>query len=371
MHFNQANQVNQANETKMEKEAAESPKVVEAQLLQNGERWLAVCDRILKDTPPFAMTIARGSSDHAATFLKYILEVKLGIPTSSAAPSVLTVYQKNLKLKGALVVGISQSGQSPDIVEMMRSARNAGAITVSLVNQVNSPLAEASEYVIPLWAGMEEAVAATKSYIGSLTAILHFLAIYESSNSRVHPVAHSNEISLSEALPKLPILMREALNLDWRDLSKFLQEATDTVVLGRGFGYPIAQESALKLKETSSIHAEAFSSAEFLHGPMALIKKAFPVLLYLQNDQTLKGSLMTAKKIMDAGGRVVVMSPKKLVELDGTLATQVFWLPESVHPLIDSVLGIQAFYLMAARLAVSRGFNPDAPVLLKKVTETR
>jgi glutamine---fructose-6-phosphate transaminase (isomerizing) len=350
--------------SKMEKEAFETPLVVERQLRENKAVWSLLCERILREPPPFAMTIARGSSDHAATFLKYLLEVKLGIATASAAPSVLTVYQKNLNLKGALVIGISQSGQSPDSVEMMKSARESGAITVSIVNQVDSPLAKISEYVVPIWAGVEEAVAATKSYIGSLAAILQFLSIYEEHQK-------NKDQSLSEALPELPRLMAEAVSSDWKELIQDLKSVSDAVILGRGFGYPIAQESALKLKETSSLHAEAFSSAEFLHGPMALIKKAFPVLLYLQDDQTLKGSLATAQRIIQAEGRVFVISPKKLVTLDKSIATQVFWLPESVHSLMDSILGIQAFYPMAANLALVRGFNPDAPLLLKKVTETR
>jgi glucosamine--fructose-6-phosphate aminotransferase (isomerizing) len=352
-------------QTKMEKEALEAPLMVERQLRENTGVWTALCERLSREPASFAMTIARGSSDHAATFLKYILEVKLGLPTASAAPSVLTVYHQNLKLKGALVVGISQSGQSPDIVEMMKSARASGAITVAIVNQPNSPLASAAEYVVPIFAGVEEAVAATKSYIGSLSAILHFLAVYELKSEI------SEKLKISLVLDQLPNLMNESLRMDWSELIQYLRHATDSIVLGRGFGYPIAQESALKLKETSSLHGEAFSSAEFLHGPMALITKAFPVLLYLQDDQTLKGSLLTAKKIIQAGGQVFVMSPKKLVELDETVATRIFPIPQSVHPLMDSVLGIQAFYPMVARLAVARGFNPDAPLLLKKVTETR
>ncbi len=343
----------------MEVEAFEAPEMVQRQLRENAKVWAEICERISRESISFAMTIARGSSDHAATFLKYILEVKLGLPTASAAPSVLTVYHQSLKLKGALVIGISQSGQSPDIVEMMKSARASGAITVAIVNQPDSPLARSAEYVVPICAGVEKAVAATKSYLGSVSAILHFLAVYEGNSQLAH------------VLDQLPDLMHEALRMDWSALLQYFQSATDSIVLGRGFGYPIAQESALKLKETCALHGEAFSSAEFLHGPMALITKKMPVLLYLQNDQTLKGSLLTAKKIIHAGGQVFVISPKRLVELDGTVATQTFDIPESVHPLMDSILGIQAFYPMVARLAVLRGCNPDAPVLLQKVTETR
>ena len=355
-------------QTIMEKEAREAPGVIEKQLLQNEGIWLTLAERLHKNPVPFAVTIARGSSDHAATFLKYLLEVKFGIPTVSAAPSVLTIYQKNLHLKGALVIGVSQSGQSPDIVEMMRSARQSGAITVAIVNKENSLLAETSEYVIPIRAGVEEAVAATKSYIGSLSAFLHFLAVYEKH------LLKKQETFL--ALQALPDLMRETFSISWNDFSAKLFEVSSSVrqnsiILGRGFGYPIAQESALKLKETCALHAESFSSAEFLHGPLGLIQEAFPVILYLQDDQTIKSSLMTAKRIKEAGGSVFVISPQDLVEPDPSISTQVFWLPKSRHPLLDSVLGIAAFYPMVAKLSVLKGMNPDAPRLLKKVTETR
>ncbi len=358
-------------QTRMEQEVRETPAVIEAQLSRNEEKWLKVIQRLQSQPVPFALTIARGSSDHAATFLKYLLEVKLGIPTVSAAPSVLTIYQRELNLKGGLVIGISQSGQSPDLLEMMQAGRRSGALTLAIVNQENSPLAELAEYVIPIHAGPETAVAASKSYLGSLTAFLHFLAMYEK-----HSLKLSGPDRMSEALKDLPRLMEETFAADWTALAQSWFEISrdhdqSGIILGRGFGYPIAQETALKLKETSALHAEAFSSAEFLHGPLGLIKAFFPVLLYLQSDQTLKGSLMTAKKIKEAGGSVFVISPKDLVQPEETCYTQMFCVPKTRHPLLDSLLGIAGFYPMAAKLAVLRGMNPDQPKFLKKITETR
>ena len=345
--------------TIMQKEACESPWVIQRQLKENQGVWEALCSRLREETVPFAMTIARGSSDHAATYVKYALETQFGIPTCSAAPSVLTVYQKPLRLEGGLVIGISQSGQSPDIVEMMKQARADGAITVAIVNQVSSPLADAAEYVVPMWAGEEEAVAATKTYIASITAVIQFLSIYTADKSLV------------DSLAKLPETMGAASKCDWHSVSAALEKANDAVVLARGYGYPISQEAALKFKETSSLHAESFSSAEFLHGPMALIKKDFPVLMFLQDDNTLKGSLATAQKIVAAGGKTFIAVPEGLVDLDSTVATAVLPLPKSLHPLMDPLMAVQAFYPMAANLALKRGFNPDSPENLKKVTETR
>jgi len=345
--------------TMMEKEAREAPFVVERQLRENVGVWTALSERLRREKVPFAVSIARGSSDHAATFLKYILEVYFGIPTCSAAPSVLTVYQKTLRLNQALVLGISQSGKSPDIVEMMKSARDSGAITVSILNCVDSPLAEVSEYVIPIWGGVEEAVAATKSYLGSLSAILQFIAIYQ------------EDASLKRALEQLPLAMNEALSQDWTALSEGLTKETDAVILGRGFGYPIAQETALKLKETSALHAEAFSSAEFLHGPMGMIREGFPALLYLQNDATLAGSLTTAERILKAKARVFAACPQGLITSSQNFQGEILSLPKSLHFLTDPLVAIQAFYRMAAGLSLARGLNPDQPPLLKKVTETR
>jgi glucosamine--fructose-6-phosphate aminotransferase (isomerizing) len=350
--------------TQMEKEAREAPRVIEAQLQENAVHWTRLCERLKTNPPAFAVTIARGSSDHAATFLKYLLEVRFGIPTVSAAPSVLTVYQRHLNLKGALVIAISQSGQSPDLLEMMSSAKASGAITVAIVNQENSPLATLSEYVVPIHAGKEEAVAATKSYIGSLFAFLHFASMYEGSGG------------LRSELIRLPELIHKTFELDGGGFAEALYEVSsgsrqNGVILGRGFGYPIAQESALKLKETCALHTEAFSSAEFLHGPLGMIQASFPVILYLQQDQTLEGSLMTAKRIKDAGGRLFMISPESLSEKVFSLSNDIFELPKSTHPLLDSILGISAFYPIAAKLSVLRGMNPDQPKLLKKVTETR
>jgi glucosamine--fructose-6-phosphate aminotransferase (isomerizing) len=301
------------------------------------------------------MTIARGSSDHAANYGKYILETQLGLATVSAAPSIITLYDSPLKLDKALVIGISQSGQSYDICETMRYAKKQGAVTIALVNAIDSPLANIAEFVLPLHAGEELAVAATKSYIASLTALLHLVSYY------------SKNKNLQDVHEQLPHFLEAALLCDWQLFIDTYQNIHSTIITGRGFSLPIALESALKCKETSGIHAEAFSSAEILHGPFALMKAEYPVLLFGQNDRTLEDNLALAKRIRELAGKALLALPSDVCKEE----KDVLPLPKSLHPLCDPIVGIQAFYPSIAKLSVLKGFNPDKPKHLNKVTSTR
>lgn len=347
--------------TIMEKEAREVPEVITKQFKENKEVLTSLAERLRKDPPAFAMTVARGSSDHAATYAKYLLETKLGIVTSSAAPSVLTIYGTHLYEKGGLIIGISQSGASPDICEMMAEARKKGTLTVALVNQVDSPMAKAAEYVVPLCAGEEVAVAATKSYLASLSALLQFITIC------------TEDKELAGCLERLPDALRAALNMDWEPAIPRLKDIEDTLVIARGYGFPVAQEAALKFKETSAIHAEAFSGAEVLHGPFGLVRKDYPILLFPQDDASLEGMLELAKKMRSLGAETLMSSPQGLLspaQVDEA-ASMTLPLPASMNPIADPLMAIQAFYVMVAHLAVERGYDPDSPDNLKKITETR
>lgn len=346
--------------TLMEKEARESPRIVEEQIKKNRNILTELANRIKKKPPPFAVTIARGSSDHASTFAKYLLETKFGLVTSSAAPSVLTLYKSNLNFKNSLAIGVSQSGESPDICEVMATARKSGAITVSFVNHPESHLAKESEYVVPLYAGEEKAVAATKSYIATLSAMLQMVAIY--SDDRI----------LIEKLDCLPSFLEKAISVDWSPAVSILKDIQDTLVIARGYCYPVAQEAALKFKETCSIHAEAFSGAEVLHGPFALIKKDYPVLMFTEDDSSFKGLIDLARKIKGLGAKILLSCPKNKISKEALtgISDLMLPLPESLHKLCDPLIIIQAFYLMVARLSIKRGFNPDSPANLKKITET-
>ena len=305
------------------------------------------------------MTVARGSSDHAATFAKYLFETQLGLAAASAAPSVVTLYKSRLKLKNSLVVALSQSGESPDICEVLAMARQQGAITVALVNQPQSKLATIAEYVIPLWAGEEKSVAATKSYIATLAALLQGVAIL------------TNNQSLLDNLALLPSLLESSCQMDWTPALHVLRRHQDLLVIGRGYGFPIAQEAALKCKETAALHAEAFSSAEVQHGPLALVHSQFPVFLFCQNDATISDIATLIQKIHHLHGEVLLALPENLrsAALDGNAT--LLPLPPSRHGLMDPLVAIQAFYLMIAELAVLRGYNPDQPANLQKITRTR
>ncbi|TQU64947.1 SIS domain-containing protein, partial [Xanthomonas perforans] len=265
-------------ETLMFREAAQTADVVAAQFARNADTIAALAQSLRQTPPPFVVTCARGSSDHAATYAKYLFETQLGIVTASASPSVGSVYAAPLQLRGALYIVISQSGKSPDLLRNAEAAKAAGARVVALVNVEDSPLAQLAEVVIPLGAGPEKSVAATKSYLASLAAVLHLVAVWK------------NDPALLAALDALPQQLRSAWQADWSALTAGLVPAHNLFVLGRGLGLGAAQEAALKFKETCGLHAEAYSSAEVKHGPMALVGPGFPVLVFAQPDETGAGT---------------------------------------------------------------------------------
>lgn len=256
------------------------------------------------------------------------------------------------------MIGISQSGESPDICEVLQKARKGGAMTVAFVNQTQSPLAELAHLVVPLWAGKERAVAATKTFLASLASLLQFTAYF------------SEDPKLLSALTKLPEVLYTALEMDWSCAVPHLTKATDIFVIGRGFGFPIAREAALKLKETSNLHAEAYSGAEVMHGPFALVKKEFPLLFFMQKDATLRSLLEVVKKANSCKAKTILALPQDLVRSTQSLGKILLPLPKSLHPAYDPLIAIQAFYLLAEKLAKARGLNPDQPQHLKKVTRT-
>jgi glucosamine--fructose-6-phosphate aminotransferase (isomerizing) len=270
--------------------------------------------------------------------------------TSSAAPSVSSVYEAQSDLEGVLFIAISQSGQSPDLLAATRNAKDSGALTVALCNSVDSPLMELVDVAVPLHAGPERSVAATKSYIASLSCIAQLVANW------------IEDRRLLAVLPQVPDLLARASQCDWTRAIETLREAVNLFVVARGFGLGIAQEAALKLKETCGLHAEAFSSAEVKHGPMALVRAGFPVLMFTQRDDTRTGIQQLAAEFAARGARVL---------LSGTEAAGATSLPTiAAHQVIEPLLTIQSFYAMANELALARGLDPDRPPHLHKVTET-
>lgn len=341
----------QPDQTLLHAEAASAAETVARQFDLNTPIVRALGARLRANPPPFVVTCARGSSDHAATYAKYVIETQTGCVTASASPSIESIYAVPLRLADALYLVISQSGASPDLLRSAQAARDAGAHVVALVNAEDSPLAALAETVIPLRAGPERSVAATKSFIGSLSAVLHIVAHWQ------------QDAALLQALTHLPARLREAFALDWSPLVDGLQHANGLFVLGRGYGLGVAQEAALKLKETCALHAEAFSSAEVRHGPMELVGSRFPVLAFGQNDGSLAGVLQTVEDFQRRGARVWTAAPG-------------FTGPDSLpginagRPVCAPILVIESFYRAVNQLAVARGRDPDHPPHLNKVTET-
>jgi glucosamine--fructose-6-phosphate aminotransferase (isomerizing) len=340
----------QAQDTLMYREAHEAADVVARQLVANEGVVAALAARLRATPPRMIITCARGSSDHAATYAKYVFETQLGIVVASASPSVTSIYRAPQQLEGALYIVISQSGRSPDLVRNAEAAKASGAHVVAMVNVEDSPLAVAADTVIPLHAGPERSVAATKSYIAALAAILHLAARW------------SGEAELQDALTALPGQLRAGWDADWSELTDGLVDARNLFVVGRGFGFAAALEGALKFKETCGLHAEAFSAAEVKHGPMALVGPDFPVLFFGQNDETLESTLQVAAEFRARGARVWVAAP-------GASGEGLLPLVASA-PIAAPLLTIQSFYRATNALALRRGYNPDVPPHLNKVTET-
>lgn len=329
-------------------EAAEAPAVVAAQLAGNARVIAALAAGLRAQPPRTVVTIARGSSDNAATYARYLLEIRLGVLTASAPLSVSSVYGAVLDMADTLVLALSQSGRSPDLLAASDAAARAGARVVALVNDETSPLAANAAVTIPLAAGTERSIAATKSFIASLSAIAQLVA------------AWAQDDALLAALTSLPATLEAAWALDWSAALPVLSGAEHLYVIGRGPGFAIAQEAALKFKETCRLHAEAFSAAEIRHGPMALVGSGFPVLAFLPADETRAGVIDAVAEFRAHGARVLVVGgtgPDALPIVD-------------CHPLLLPIAQAQALYRMVDGVAAQRGCDPDAPRHLAKVTET-
>lgn len=323
-------------------EAAEAPKRIAEQLAANAATVEQVVAQIRQRAPKFVYMVGRGSSDHAGVFAKYLIEIEIGLPVAAAAPSIASVYNKSLQLKEALVLVISQSGRSPDILAQVEMAKRSGAMVVALVNDTTSPLAEQAHYTLPLHVGAEKAVAATKSYLATLSAILQLVSVW------------SGNQPLQQAVQQLPQSLEQAIALPQQLNAAALEKVAHLVVLGRGLGYAISREIALKLKEVCGIHAEAFSSAEFLHGPVTLVKNQFAIVDVTVEDESLAAHRNQIEDVRSRGAAIVQLHHKGV----------------DAQARVLPLLILQRFYLDVEVVARSRGINPDAPPGLNKVTKT-
>ena len=335
--------------TIMYQEAAEAPDRVQDQLQRNAATLATLADQLRANPPAAMVTIGRGSSDHAATYARYLVETRLGVLTTSLSPSIFSVFKAPLSLANTLCLAISQSGRSPDLLAAAGAARDSGAIVVALVNDPHSPLAELASIVLPQGAGPEKSAAATKSFITSLSAIAQMVALW------------LGDEAMQSALPQLPSALAKAWQEDWSPCREMLRNADHLYTVGRGPHLSVAQEAAHKLKETCMIHAEPFSSAEVLHGPNELAGDGFPVLLFRSEDAGDASVQDAARRLAAQGASVMTAGGGKLGSLP---------VPRAPHPALAPILQIQAFYRMADALAGDRGYNPDQPRHVQKVTHT-
>lgn len=330
----------------MAREAAEAASGARRQIATCSDRFAELAERLRARPPAVIVTCARGSSDHAATYGKYLLETTVGRVVASVGPSIASTYGRVPVMDGALFLAISQSGQSPDLLRLTAAARAAGALVVAIVNDTSSPLAEKAELVLPLCAGVETSVAATKSFLLAGVAFLQLAA------------AWTEAADLQAAVAAAPDALAAAAALDWLPGLAELATATDLFVIARGIGLGAAHEVALKLKETCRLHAEAFSAAELRHGPIALVGPGFPVIALAQDDPTLDATREAITQLVGLGATV-------RSTLDGSLP-EVPGVPAALAPLCQ----VQSFYLAVPKLAAARGHDADAPSHLRKVTVT-
>lgn len=337
--------------TRMAEELAEAPMV----LLRQEDvlaRPLAELAAHLKRQPPHVVvTCARGSSAHAAAFAKHLIERYIGIPVAPAAPSIASIYGGELRLKDQLVLAISQSGRSEDLLVMTRSAKRSGALVVAVTNAEDSPLAEMSDVVLPICAGPELSVAATKTFIGTVAALARLTALW------------ADDDYMQRAITRLPERLAAAASLDWSSVLPTLADARSLVIIGRGSTLAIAREAALKLKETCHLHAEAFSGAEFMHGPVSLVSGRYPILMLMPTDAAAPGMRELAVELRRMGSSLFV------AEHGETMPSRLPALAAE-QPEADAICLIQSFYAMAVELAQKLNVDVDRPRHLRKVTNT-
>jgi glucosamine--fructose-6-phosphate aminotransferase (isomerizing) len=339
-------------------EIFEQPDRIKALLASQRKTVERIAVEIQKRDIQYVFLSARGTSDNAGRFANYLLGAMNGLPLALATPSLFTYYKQPPKLKNALVIGISQSGQSPDIVSVLEEGKKQGCLTLAITNEPNSPLAETSDFIFDIQAGAEKAVAATKTYTAELMAVAML------------STALSGHKKMWTELARLPAWMKQALKL-----SDFISQAAQryryidqTVVLGRGFNYATAFEWALKMKELTYIIAEPYSSADFVHGPIAMMVSGYPVFAVAPKGRVFDSMLaMLTRLRSDLSAELVVISnDKRALSLAQTPLTIPADVPEWLSPLV-SILPAQLF---AYHLTVAKGYNTEQPRSIRKVTET-
>ncbi len=337
--------------TRMFREAGEISASTRRQQSGNAAPVREIAGKLRGNAPKFIVTCARGSSDHAATYAKYLFETRIGLAVCSFAPSVASLYAAKTDMREALFLAISQSGKSPDLLSAARAARKSGAYVVALVNDEESPLAAIAEDVLPLGVGPEHSVAATKSCIGAMSALYHLCAEW------------GGDKAMRNALARLPETLSRAWDIDWPQALAPMRDARQALILSRGIGLAGAQEAALKLKETCMIQAEGISAAEVRHGPMTIVDQGFPVISIATFDASQESIESISRDFLDCGACVLVAGEP----VPGAACLPTPRAPDSnLQPLVF----LQVFYKFANALSRERGLDPDRPRNLRKVTKT-
>jgi glucosamine--fructose-6-phosphate aminotransferase (isomerizing) len=341
----------------MRDEIFEQPEVI-ARLASRPEAYRAAAGEARAAGARFVLYAARGTSDNAAVYGKYLATIVAGLPAGLAVPSAATVYDAAIDFRECLVIGISQSGVTPDVTEYVAQARERGAFTVAITNDEGSRLAGAAHRVLATGAGLERAVAATKTYTSQLAALALFWAEWTGDGTVPE--------MMSAAVPQA---MTAALSLEPRavELAGRLRAAERLLVTSRGYNYATALETALKLKETSYVAAMPYSAADLMHGPIAVVEPAYPVLAFAPTGRTQAGMLETIAELGRRGADVSVVTQA------GTAApgaSAVLELPQELPEALSPLAAILPGQLLACHLALARGLDPDRPRGLNKVTRT-
>jgi len=343
----------------MAAEIAQQPQILQQLVTDGAAQIIDIGRQVALRKPRFVLFAARGTSDHAALYAKYLTEIELGLPAGLVSPSSSTVYGARAELSGCLFIAVSQSGGSPDLVESLSVAQSCGAMTVAVTNNPVSDLARAAEFTVDVGAGAEHAVAATKSYTAELLAL--FLLLSPLRPSGVHPC--------EEAAPLAEAAQRTLDGLaDIASVAARYRFASRLITTARGYSYPSAREGALKLMETSYLGALAFSGADLLHGPLAMIDAEIPVVAVVSPGRGGEAMLPVLRKLQERKADLLIVGalPKAALGSAALLRVMTTGLVEKLHPILE-ILPLQQ---LALHVGLDRGGDPDAPRGLTKITET-
>jgi glucosamine--fructose-6-phosphate aminotransferase (isomerizing) len=345
--------------SQLHKEIYEQPQAIRRMLEMEAERVEQISRQLSRHSFSFILLAARGTSDNAARYGQYVLGSIDRLPVALAAPSLFTRYQTPPRVDGALVIGISQSGQSPDIISVLEEGRKQGALTIAITNDLESPLAQVAEHNIALGVGKETSVAATKTYTAQLTAMALLAICLKGSPVQL------------ELLEGIPTAMAEALESEpqTEEAASELAYSDHAIFIGRGFNYSTTHEMALKCKELANIQAEPYSSADFQHGPIAIVDKNFPVSL-ISIGETFRDELNElGRTLRTRGAKLVTFGDEPL---EGHVKGQDMFIPmpKGLPEWLSPIPAILPGQLLAYHLTLARGFNPDQPRAIHKVTLT-